>query len=130
MSILATRRCNTRSNLDKELFKGVCDPEAIIKKDRRNKKVSSIPQVEVAPPLLLRSDSYPSNTIFNFEDLSSNFDLKFETSLFRTKSDNCLSETVLDPKSLFKPLPPVKTSKPSAARSFSFCNNLFENLEH
>jgi len=85
--ILASRKTQfTRANPDPKLAPIVDNPNLISRKS--NKEESLVSQIP-----LVKANSCPNEWLF-LEELP--FDVPFEQSLFRTKSKNALSETVLD----------------------------------
>jgi len=77
------------SNPDPNPPSVVDDPENILRKQRPQSK-----EVEHGTPSLVRSTSLAAKLV-SFQDLS--FDIKFELSLFRSKSESSLLETFFDP---------------------------------
>jgi hypothetical protein len=79
----------------------VSDPEKIVHK-RKEKPIS--------PVLCLdRYLSFPKDGVTSIEDLD--FDVKFEQTLFRTKSESCLNEVIFD-KKRFQDLILAASTKP------------------
>ena len=87
MEILAPeRRKYTRSNPDPDPTKPVEDPDKILKLRKEN--------IEQGISPLQRNFSLPTEGIKTIDDIK--FDIKFEHSLFRTKSYSNLSQVVVD----------------------------------
>jgi hypothetical protein len=79
----------------------VSDPEKIVHKRKEN---------PISPVLCLdRYLSFPKDGVTSIEDLD--FDVKFEQTLFRTKSESCLNEIIFD-KKRFQDLILAASTKP------------------
>jgi hypothetical protein len=87
----------TRNNPEPNLTKLVDDLEKILRERKKKNNLSS--------PLLKRSTSLSEETIQTIEDLQ--FDLKFEHSLFRSKSDLDLRQVIVDLPTLLSFIPKV-----------------------
>jgi hypothetical protein len=85
---LAPKRIHTRRNPDPEVAIPVSDPEKIVHK-RKEKAISLVLCLDMYL-------SFPKYGVTSIEYLD--FDVKFEKTLFRTKSESCLSEIIFDEK--------------------------------
>lgn len=101
----------TKSNLDHNPPSQVEGLERILKKQR-----SQLQQVVSSSPSLLRSTSLPVD-LTTLEDLS--FDIKFEFSLLRTKSESSLVEIVYDPIKIEFSAPSLDSSSEIYRKVFS-----------
>jgi hypothetical protein len=98
---MAPKRIHTRRNLDPEAIILVSDPEKIVHKRK---------EMPISPVFCLdRNLSLPKYGVKIIEDLD--FDLKFEQTLFRTRSKSNLSEIIFDEKR-FQYLISVASIKP------------------
>jgi hypothetical protein len=88
IEILAPKKVHTRRNPDPEAAIPVSDPEKLVRR-RKERPVTPV----LHPDRYL---SFPRDGLTSIEDLV--FDVKFEQSLFRTKSESCLNETIFDEK--------------------------------
>jgi hypothetical protein len=96
---LAPKRIHTRSHPDPEPVKVVDNPEKLIRK----RSLAEIQGSSSPPP---RETSLPEKFV-TIQDIQ--FDLPFEHSLFRTKSDIFVDETVLD-QAILQPNTPERHS--------------------
>jgi hypothetical protein len=85
---MAPKRIHTRRNPDPEAIILVFDPEKIVHK-RKEMPISLVLCLD-------RFLSFPKDGLKSIEDLD--FDLKFEQTLFITKSESCLNEIIFDEK--------------------------------
>jgi hypothetical protein len=93
--VMAPKRVFTRSHPNPEPAIATDNPERLLmKKNTAEVSRSHIP--------LMRSPSLPEKLV-SFQDLE--FDISFQQSLFRTKSDSFFSETALD-QMIFQPRTP------------------------
>jgi hypothetical protein len=83
---LAPKRVFSRSHLDPEPATAIDNPEKLLRKKNATEGSGSHSPLH-------RSPSLPEKLV-SLQDLE--FDISFEQSLFRTKSDSFVSETVLD----------------------------------
>jgi hypothetical protein len=106
---LAPKRAYTRSHPDPEPAIATDNPEQLLRK-------KTIAEGSVSHNPLQRSPSLPEELV-SLQDLD--FDILFEQSLFRTKSDSFVAETVLDPTVLQPRTPEVlsPTAKPQTTHS-------------
>jgi hypothetical protein len=106
---MAPKRAYTRSHPD---------PEPVIEKDNPEQllKKKTIVEGSVRHNPLQKSPSLPEDLV-SIKDL--NFDIFFEQSMFKTKSDRFVAETVLDPTVLQPQTPEVlsPTAKPQTTHS-------------
>jgi len=83
---LAPKIIHTRSNLDPEPPNILDDPEKILRKIR-------LAESQGSNSPLSRENSLPEN-LNTIQDIQ--FDLPFEHSLFKTKYESCVDQTVID----------------------------------
>lgn len=85
---MASRRY-TIANPDPDPADAIEDLEKLVQKHRYQ-----VTEIQSGPNPLVRSTSLPTK-VLSFEDIP--FDLKFELSLFRSKSETSLADIVFDP---------------------------------
>jgi hypothetical protein len=85
---MAPKRIYTRRNPDPEPIASMFDPEKLLHK-RKEKTIKSFSYLE-------RNLSLPKDGVKSIDDLD--FDLKFEQTLFRSKSESNLNEIIFDEK--------------------------------
>jgi hypothetical protein len=98
---MAPKRTHTRRNLDLEAMILVFDSEKIVHKRKEN-PISTVSCLDIYL-------SFPKDGLKSIEDLD--FDLKFEQTMFRIKSESCLNEIIFDEKR-FQYLVLVASTKP------------------
>ena len=88
MEIMAPKRIYTRANLDPKPPIAIENPEMILRK--------SISKVGKETYQLYKSTYLPDKCVGSIDEVT--FDLKFEHSFFKSKSESNLSQVFLDPK--------------------------------
>jgi hypothetical protein len=121
---MAPKRIHTRSHLDLEFATTIDNPENLLKK-------GNIVEGRRSNNPLHRATSLPKNLVA-IQDLE--FDLPFEKSLFRTKSDSFVNETVLDqtilqPRTLER-ISPITDFDQWFLQEFKKLEDLVSNLDH
>jgi hypothetical protein len=116
--VLAPKRIHTRSHPDPEPAIAVDDPEKLLRKKNTVEGFGSHSPLH-------RSTSLPENLVA-IQDLE--FDISFEKSLFRTKSDSFISETVLDQTILQPRTPEILSPREEFDQRFLQEFNKLEDL--
>ena len=115
---MAPKRIYTRANPDPNPPKVFENPENILRKS--NSKVGK------GTYQLYKSISLPAEGVESIDDII--FDVKFEHTLFKSKSKSDLTQLVFDPK-YFSPITPRNSSSFSRADQKLFCDTLSPNLK-
>jgi hypothetical protein len=99
---MAPKRIHTRRNLDPQAIIPVSDPEKLVHK-RKERPISPFFCLD-------KNLSLPKDGVKRIEDLD--FDLKFEKTLFITRSESSLNEIIFD-KKRFQDLIPIAPIRPA-----------------